>query len=181
MSLYPYFGCNECTAVTHIVGNVEDIKALIKDHVQWKNGYPCVISGCLGKMLEITDRGTLTEMHKAAKQGLLRFYTLSPAEFFRALCGFGLPDELGCSPEVVTAMFSSALVTSVGVRGTPSGRTILDQIFLDNGVCLHLAASPQGSSVYKITRTKDEKLENSRVDLLPVAEERDLLGKDEGV
>lgn len=177
MSLAPHFGCDRCYTLIRVIGKAEEIQSLIYNH-QWKDGYPCVTAGCEGNMHEV-DQAFVHSLKNTVKSGLITFYTLNPKEFFSALCGFGLPDEIGCAPEIVKAMLLSARVSDVGVRESSSGRTILDRIFLDNKTCIHLAASPSGPCVFKITRVKDEDLECNRDGLLSCTKGHDVLREDE--
>jgi len=92
----------------------------------------------------------------AARANVIQAKELSPEEAFRALCGFGLPSELGTDLEVVQALLLSSKVIGVQLKKSSSDRTVLENISLENGLVLHLAGSPSGAVIFKITRGEKE-------------------------
>ena len=146
-----YFGCDSCLQIIKLQGDQELINKLILHHVRWLKGWPCVTCNCKGPMTRV-DGETLEQLKQESTQRLLSVITLNPEEFFRALCGLGLPDELGCEPEIVKSLLLSNKIVDVGIFPLGTKRTVLTQMYLDNGLCIHLASSPAGPVVFKVTR-----------------------------
>lgn len=149
------FGCDSCFTVVKVDGEWEDVANLIMHHARWDSGWPCINSVCQSK-LGLLSKGLTNSLKGAREAGLINEIRLNAVEFFRALCGFGTPEEIGIEPESIRAFLLSTQVTDMLVKRAPSGRTILDRLDLDNGVSLHLAASPHGAMIYKITRRRNE-------------------------
>jgi len=155
--MIPLYGCRQCLSVVMIRGSLTRHKELILDHEMFKDGWPCV--RCSSKMysLDQEDIVCTADIKFSVK------YELTVDEFFMALCGFGLPDELGCEPEIVRAVLLSAKIIDVATNVSCSGRTVISKIALDNGLSLHLAGSPYGATVYKITRAHNDRVDSSGV------------------
>lgn len=79
--------------------------------------------------------------------------TLSLLELYRAVNGYGLPDEIQTDPTVVEALLKSSPVSSVSTEMSGK-RVILNSITLENGSTIHLAPSSRGACVLKITKGK---------------------------
>lgn len=149
-----YYACDNCLLLIRVHGDPDIVQRLILEHSLWKDGLPCVSEGCGEKLKLLTkEEGRLSS--KASDSGLIRVVDLTAEEFFNALCGYGMPDELGAQPEVVKALLLSAKVLDVEAAMAPSGRTILSKLSLDNGTCVHLASSSYGPAVLKVTRRRD--------------------------
>ena len=149
------FGCDTCATVVKVYGELQTIKDLILSHPRWNGRWPCIRYGCSDEM-GLLSKGLTSDLKTATSAGIVTEHILNPEEFFRALCGYGVPEEIGCEPEVVRALLLSASISDIGMRRSKSNRTIVDRIDLDNGTSLHLASSPAGPAVFKITRRRDE-------------------------
>jgi len=144
--------CKSCLLVVKVIGDPMAINGLIKQHPRWKPGHPCV-GGC-GHRMERIPANEVGWVIAAAEQGAVRMYELTPEQFFSAMCGFGLPEEISIEPESVVAFLKSAKVVDVKVETSPTGRVVLHQIDLENGLSLHLSSSSYGPTIFKITRRK---------------------------
>lgn len=82
------------------------------------------------------------------------FRELSALEYFHALMGLGMPDELRCDAATVRELFASKRVKAVSahdVRG--STRCELRRIEFEDGTVLHLGSSvTNGAIAFRITR-----------------------------
>lgn len=153
------YACDQCLTVVRVHGPPEDVRRLILDHSLWKDGRPCVHSSCDAKLYELTAEESEVAVN-ATTPGVIRVLNLTAQEFFSAMCGYGLPDELGTSPEVVKALLLSSKIMDVSVGESPSGRTVVYRLDLENGTSLHLASSSHGPSVFKVTRRSDVRAGN---------------------
>lgn len=77
---------------------------------------------------------------------------LDVADFWRAVHGFGLPDEVVAGHEAVEALLLAHKVTAVDVNKTVTGRVEIRSLTLANGVKLHFAASGAGAVIFKATK-----------------------------
>lgn len=147
------YACDSCLQVIRVQGDPEELCRLIAQNPTWKDRLPCVNSGCSGPLKLLTE-DVLALLSNVLEPGLIGVVDLTPREMFQALCGFGLPEEVGQAPEVVVALLRSTSISDVAVRISPSGRTIIDRLDLSNRLSIHLAASPDGAVAFKITRGK---------------------------
>lgn len=154
-----FYGCDKCMTIVRVHGDPDSIQRLIVEHSLWKDGMPCVRSDCDAMMGGVTN----PVAESALRQGWVNSLNLTAEEFFQALCGFGLPEEIGSDPEVVRALLLSAKVSDVSVHASSSGKTVLDRVDLDNGTSLHLAPSSRGAVVFKVTRRRDVDKDNGAV------------------
>ena len=138
--------CTSCDVGYVILGNLFRIKELLLDHPMWR-AKPHLCPSC-DQPLELDRACVYPSTERTWKR-------IGVEEFFRALCGFGLPDELGCAPEVIASLLSANLIIGVDIAATGADRTVIHSINLSNNLKLHLASSPDGPCVYKITRTKN--------------------------
>lgn len=146
--------CDNCLNIMRVVGDDDDTRRLIHKHAMWKDGWPCFNEGCVHKMYLVSPddvEGVLA----AAKTKILKIHDVSPTEAFQALCGFGLPEEVGTDIEVVRSLFLSSKVVDVCLRRGLAGKTIIENISLENGLRVHLASSSAGPTVFKITRKQE--------------------------
>ena len=150
-----YYACNSCLVLVKVHGDPDLIQRLIVRHSLWKDGLPCVQDGCLDRMHHLTEAESKVAKW-SSEHDVLRVLSLSAEEFFRALCGYGLPDEIGAEPEIVQALLLSSKITGVSLFRSPLGRSVLERLDLENGTCLHLASSRHGPVVFKVTRRRDE-------------------------
>lgn len=151
-----YFGCTHCLTVVRVVDEDELVERLIRSHAKWKDGRMCP-SCAVGRFKEF--RGSMRREARIMFDGnMFTSYELTAAEFFSALCGFGYPDEIDASPEVVSALLKSSSVKGVecALRDGRKNRTIVDRLDLSDGTSLHFTGSSVGAVVYKVTRRKAE-------------------------
>ena len=146
--------CDNCLMVIRVLGDAEVIDNLIIRHSKWTAGWPCVSENCHECMRRVTDTEEVSGIFAAADTSLIRVNELSPEDAFKALCGLGLPEEIGALPEVIRALLLSNKVKDIQNWQSASGRTVIDWLELENGVRIHLASSPAGPIVYKITRNR---------------------------
>ena len=149
-----YYACDSCFLVVRVAGDPEEWQRLIVDHSLWRDGLPCFRDACEDKLYRI-DMADVPAVINATKHSVFSTLDLTVEEFFRALCGYGLPEEVGRGPEVARALLLSSRVSDVSVRKSPSGKTILDRLDLEDGTRLHLASSSHGPVVFKMTRRPD--------------------------
>lgn len=150
-----YLGCNSCLTVINLYGDPLEMEKLIFSNRLWAEGWPCVTDGCPGPM-ETLPQKLVDGIPNAVQQGLMKMHQLTAQELFQAFLGYGLPDELGTEPEVVSALLLSSSIVSLRTRRSPSGRTVLDRIDLENGLSVHLASSGHGPTVIKVTRRRHD-------------------------
>lgn len=153
------YACDRCLTVVRVHGDPASIRRLIVRHTLWKDGLPCVNSHCQEKMYELSNEEARA-ISSVTTPGVVNLLNLTVGEFFRALCGYGLPDEIKAEPEVVKAMLLSSRVVDASVSMSASGKTLLEQLDLENGTSLHLASSSRGPVVFKVTRRHDAKIDN---------------------
>lgn len=146
------YGCDNCLTVVRVYGDPDVTRKLIVEHDLWKDGLPCFQDGCASNLRRLTDG----EAQAVVGHGLVQTLSLTVEEFFAALCGYGIPEEISPEPEVVQALLLSARVDKVAVSTSPTGRTLLSRMDLDNGTCLHLASSAFGPAIYKVTRRRHD-------------------------
>lgn len=154
-----YYACDRCLTIVRVHGDPVEIQRLIVRHTLWREGLPCVNSHCQEKMYELSEVEARA-ISSVTTPGVVNLLTLTVGEFFRALCGYGLPDEIKAEPEVVKALLLSSKVINASVHTSASGKTLLEKLDLENGTCLHLASSSRGPVVFKVTRRRDGKIDN---------------------
>jgi len=146
------FVCPNCPTGYQISGNWFKIQELLVAHPRWKDhDKECPLCG--GVLL-------LQSPKIAADREWRR---LNVDEFFRALCGFGLPDELGCAPEVVSALIRANPIIGIDMAEAGGDRTAVYSIILSNDLKLHLVSSPEGPCIYKITRSQHGNSDSSHL------------------
>lgn len=133
--------CNTCGLAIQVNGSDQRIKDLLSREI-WGSMFPCPRCG-VGQAIRDTELPL--ELEAA-------WVELTPDEYFRALHGFGLPDEINCPPEVIQSLLLGNSVVGVGVELAPKQRTVLNTLELSNGLTLHLGVSTNGPVVFKITR-----------------------------
>lgn len=170
-----YLGCETCMATLQVHGDPEEFRQLIIEHPMWEQGRPCTTFECPGAMNPL-DADTREAMGRIKETGVLPVVEVNVQEAFKALCGGGLPDELGVSPEFVSILLESMEKKTVFAFTSPTGRTLLQRIQV-GGLMLHLSSSSYGPCVYKITRIGNE-LEDDHLDVHQDPEVRQVLGVD---
>jgi len=153
-----FYACDSCLTVVRVSGDHESMP-LVTDHSLWKDGHPCVRTECSSQMYRLKNYEGACVMD-ASKYGVFRILNLTAEECFSAMCGYGLPGEVGSEPENVKALLLSSAIVDVSTCTSPSGKTVLDRLDLNNGVSLYLAASSYGPVVFKITRRRDARTGN---------------------
>ena len=133
--------CNSCGLIIQVNGPEERVRELLGREL-WGDMFPCPRCEFGRAIRDI-------EVPEALPDAQVE---LTPEEYFRALHGFGLPDEINCPPEVIRSLLLTNQVVGVGVDLAPKQRTILNSLDLANGLTLHLGVSTQGPVIYKITR-----------------------------
>lgn len=153
-----FYACDSCLTIVRVRGDAASMP-LIETHSLWRGGHPCVRTECGSKMYRLkTDEFNL--VMDASKYGVFRVVDLTVQECFAAMCGYGLPSEIGSEPENIKALLLSSAVIDVSTCTSPSGRTVLDRLDLANDTSLHLAASSHGPVVFKVTRRSDVRAGN---------------------
>lgn len=82
---------------------------------------------------------------------------LTMQEFWQATHGFGLPEEIVTEPETVTAMLLAHEIIGVSAYRSRSGRVVINDVLLSNGISLHFTASGEGAVIFKSTRMQEKK------------------------
>ena len=140
------FVCSKCPAGYQISGTWFKIQELLVAHPRWQDhDKECPLCG--GVLL----------LHSPRLNIRREWRRIDAEEFFRALCGFGLPEELGCNLEAVSALMQANLVVGIDMAEAGGDRTAVYAINLRNGPDgwkLHLVSSPEGPCIYKITRSQ---------------------------
>ena len=146
------FVCSGCSAGFQISGTWFKIQELLVAHPIWlKRDKACPY--CTGLLVRPTP--TLNRQRA--------WRCLDVDEFFRALCGFGLPEELDCTPESVNTLIQSNPIVGVDMAAAGGDRTAVFAINLSNDLKLHLVSSPDGPCIYKITRTTHGNCDSSHL------------------
>lgn len=141
------FVCSNCPAGYQISGTWFKIQELLVAHPRWQDhAKECPLCG--GVLLFPTARPSPEiPIHREWRK-------LDVEEFFRALCGFGLPEELGCTPEAVSALMQVNPIIGMDMAAAGGDRSVVYSINLSNNLRLHLVSSPEGPCIYKITRSQ---------------------------
>jgi hypothetical protein len=100
---------------------------------------------CGGKVL-VTKDASLTTI-----ASILKSVSLSAKEFFSAVHGGGMPDEVPNSEQLVASLLIANKVLAVETEEA-DGRVYLHEIHLENGTKLHLGAGGRGAQVWKVTK-----------------------------
>jgi len=157
-----FFLCNKCGLGVRIVGDLTESTTLLIKHPKWRDSRPCIRTGCGGEM-ELQGK---FDYEDAVQED----HTLEVHEFFRALCGFGTPDEIASEPEIVRSLLKSEKIVDVKVRKSYT-RTVVDHIDLANGLRLHFTLGSEGAVVYKITRYRDDPVDDDQGGVHPDSED----------
>jgi hypothetical protein len=137
------FVCSNCPAGYQISGTWFKIQELLVAHPRWQDHEKrCPLCDCV--LLLHSPR---IAIHRDWRR-------IGVEEFFKALCGFGLPEEIGCTPDVVSALLKANPIVGIDMAAAGEDRTAVYAIILDNNLRLHLVSSPDGPCIYKITRTQ---------------------------
>ena len=93
----------------------------------------------------------------SVKMGEPPVQELTAQQFWMAINGFGMPDEIVTEPEAVEAMFLAHRIKRVKLGRSVSMRAVINELELDNGITFHFTASGEGAVIFKSTRTKEKK------------------------
>jgi hypothetical protein len=80
---------------------------------------------------------------------------LAVGDFWSAIHGFGLPEEVVAGPEAIEAMLLAHMVVEADVKKTTTGRVEIRSLTLNNGVKMHFAASGEGAVIFKSTKEEE--------------------------
>lgn len=139
--------CFRCYTAVRVMGEITRVHDLVGESSEyWPDKFHCVNCHrpCEGLLEEEVDAAVLERM---------KVKELSPDEMLAAQEGFGTPEEMICSSGAVTELFEKNAVKKVhGYEPSGTTRFIIDCIEFENGVRMHLAASPGGAVVFRISR-----------------------------
>jgi hypothetical protein len=102
--------------------------------------------GCGGKVIFGQDAAAMAEGAQLAPP-----LHVTATEYYKALGGMGLPDEVTDDPDLIEALFKAHRVDSVMLE-LAMGRIFIHEIRLENGMTVHLSAGAKGAQVLKVTR-----------------------------
>ena len=139
--------CMQCYTVIRVLGDREEISSLVGPRSEfWPSKFTCVHceAACEGILETEAEPGALAKM---------KVRDLSAHEFFVALHGNGLPDEIQCDAATVQELFQTKRVKKLqaqDIRGTT--RCVLEFVEFEDGTKVFLGSSAPGAVVYRITR-----------------------------
>ena len=137
--------CNSCLTRFEILVEPKDI-GLIKQVADASgNTAPC--PRLCGGRINLTGNPILDTVAPMMKEPL----HLTATQYFQAVKGLGLPDEIPHDKDVITALLRAYAVVDT-VLQEDNGKFYLHEIHLSNGIILHLGAGLRGAIVIKITK-----------------------------
>ena len=140
-----YSLCNTCFQ-GYEIQVYPDTTHLLRDLIEEDGCCPCP-KDCGGRV-NLLDS---PEIKALATDPRLVSIQLDIKEFFRAVMGAGLPDEIPTSPEAVDALLRTHRVVKTEVHQV--GKFIaLSRLVLENGLSLHLASGHGTAIILKITK-----------------------------
>lgn len=144
-----YIVCTNCNTAMRVEAADElELQSLVGDLSDfYPDKYPCTRTGCksMGRLFGPTDIS-----QRAMAQ--LTIIDVTPQEAFAALNGLGFPKERSCYLEDVRAMLQVGVKRVVGRDIPGTTRCIIDHFELNDGTVVHLGASSEGATVYRVTR-----------------------------
>lgn len=102
--------------------------------------------GCGGKVLFGQDAVSMAEGAQLATP-----LHVTATEYYKALGGMGLPDEVTDDPDIIEALLKAHRVLEVKLEQA-MGRIFIHEVQLENGMTVHLSAGAKGAQVLKVTR-----------------------------
>lgn len=148
-----YTFCDTCFQAVEVIGDMQQALALFGPSGKWPNGeFPCIGEGCPGPAKRVSKAQVKAVVLNESISSIIRRKTLEPHEYYRALLGFGMPDQVEVTTESLEAFLKGYKVVEVIGLETDNRRFYLHQLVLENGVRIHFAASALGALVYKMTR-----------------------------
>lgn len=139
--------CNGgCGHALRVNGEVQDVDLLVgKRSDFWPNKYTCF-------HCDAPATGFLTPEVSPEVLAMLVVVDVTAEEAFAALNGMGVPDERTCCAEVVIPYFEEQGLKVKGRQPRGVSRFILEEIEFPDGTKMFLAPSPQGATIYRITK-----------------------------
>jgi len=135
-----------CGNVLRVSGEVRDVDQLVgKSSDFWPNKYTCFHCGA-------PAQGFLTPEVAIEVLEMLTVTDVTAEEAFAALMGMGVPEERTCCAEVVLPYFEKQGLKVKGKQPRGVQRFIVDEIEFPDGTTMYLAPSPQGATIYRITK-----------------------------
>lgn len=138
--------CLACKHAVSVVGDMTEVDMLLGQRSDfWPDKYKCwACGGAMGAVL--------TPQVSAAAYSQLNVYELSVQEAYAALMGLGMPAERAVDEHLVKELFEKEGLKVKGKSYRGQQRFFIDEIEFPDGTRLHLAASPQGAAVYRVTK-----------------------------
>lgn len=139
--------CQRCSLVFRVLGDFQELETLVgRQSSFWPDKYIC--GRCQGPTPVMSEQ-------QAARLQMLGQETveLDPGEYFRALQGLGLPDEIECGRTAVEQLLRGQKVKRIaGHEVNKRKRFCLEWIEFEDGSRAYFGASSHGAIVYKITK-----------------------------
>lgn len=138
--------CKVCSTALRVNGELNEVETLVGQTSEyWPNRYPCFRCNAFAE-------GFLTPEVSHTVWSVVEVFDVTAQEAFAALHGMGIPAERNCCSDVILPLLQAVGVKARGrdVRGQQ--RFILNELELPDGTKLHLAPSPEGPLVYRITK-----------------------------
>jgi hypothetical protein len=124
--------------------------------------------------VSMNDKATITRV----SLGIVECTRLIPEEALLAMCGGGLPGEVGFSAEIIEALLMSSSIKGIKTRTSPTNKVIIDALELSNGLTIHLVANANGAGVLKITRRTNEPMDDAQLDIFENIRDPSVQGDD---
>ena len=138
--------CKDCGYALRVNGEVRDVDQLVGQSSDfWPNKYTCF--SC-GKQAD----GFLTPEVSSLALATLTVIDVTAEEAFAALNGMGIPEERTCCAEVVLPYFEDQGIKVKGKQPRGTQRYIVEELEFPDGTKMFFAPSPQGATIYRITR-----------------------------
>lgn len=138
--------CTSCSSAIRVQAEEHSAQVLVGNKSDfWPDKYPCY--RCGAHVAALMDPEISAEALVA-----LDIVDLTPDETFSALMGLGVPEEQTCCAEVVVPLFEKYGLSVKGRQVRNAMRYCLEYIEFPDGTRLHLAASPQGATAYRVVK-----------------------------
>jgi hypothetical protein len=141
--------CNSCMSRFDIIVRTDEGHLITKSMDE--DGTSRCPRDCGGR-INLRNDPSINNLASMMKAPLL----LTSKEFYKALGGMGLPDEIPNSVELVESLLKSHKVADVLLEDV-GGRIYLHELRLENGSTIHLASGGHGAQVLKVTRNEGRK------------------------
>lgn len=138
-----YFACSCLRFALRVTGSAEECAALLGPGTPHEHA-KCPECGSQLQHASFLDSDTLARIQFVVRE-------VTPMEAHLVLEGLGFPEERSCGEDTVRAALVGQRIRAVDVReirGT--GRTVVDNITLEDGTTLFLAGSGWGATVYRV-------------------------------